>query len=67
MNKWDMMDHVSMLMADVDSIRVLVSEVGEAVEPNGIEASKLHAVYEIAENQERMLEKIDEFLVQVKE
>ena len=58
---------VSMLMADTDSIRVLMAEVGEAVEPNGIEYSKIHAVYEIAENQERMLEKIDDYLVQVKE
>jgi hypothetical protein len=67
MNKDDIMGIVSMLMADTDSIRVLMAEVGEAVEPNGIEYSKIHAVYEIAENQERMLEKIDDYLVQVKE
>ena len=54
MNKDDIMGIVSMLMADTDSIRVLMAEVGEAVEPNGIEYSKIHAVYEIAENQERM-------------
>ena len=67
MNKDDIMGIVSMLMADTDSIRVLMAEVGEAVEPNGIEYSKIHAIYEIAENQERMLEKIDDYLVQVKE
>lgn len=67
MNKDDMMGLVSMLMADVDSIRVLVSEVGEGLEPNCCDYSKLHAVYEIAENQERMLEKIDDYLFQVKE
>lgn len=50
MNKDDMMGLVSMLMADVDSIRVLVSEVGEGLKPNGCDYSKLHAVYEIAEN-----------------
>ena len=67
MNKEKMMDLVSMLMADVDSIRVLVSEVGEGLESNGCDYSKLHAVYEIAENQERMLETIDNYLVQIKE
>ena len=67
MNKDDIMGIVSMLMADVDSIRVLVSEVGEGLEPNGCDYSKLHAVYEIAENQERMLETIDNYLAQIKE
>lgn len=67
MNKDDIMGIVSMLMADTDSIRVLVAEVGEGLEPNGCDYSKLHAVYEIAENQERMLEKIDDYLVQIKE
>lgn len=67
MNKNEAMGLISMLMADVDSIRVLVAEVGEGVEPNGSDYSKLHAVYEIAENQERMLEKIDDYIVQVKE
>jgi len=62
-----MMDLVSMLMADTDSIRILVAEVGEGLEPNGSDYSKLHAVYEIAENQERMLERIDNYLVHVKE
>ena len=55
MNKDDIMGIVSMLMADTDSIRVLVAEVGEGLEPNGCDYSKLHAVYEIAENQERMM------------
>lgn len=67
MNKNEAMGLVSMMMADVDSIRVLVTEVGEILEPNGSDYSKLHAVYEIAENQERMLEAIDNYLVQVKE
>lgn len=67
MNKNKAMDLISMMMADVDSIRVLVTEVREALEPNGSDYSKLHAVYEIAENQERMLEAIDNYLVQVKE
>jgi len=67
MNKEKMMDLVSMLMADTDSIRILVAEVGEGLEPNGSDYSKLHAVYEIAENQERMLERIDNYLVHVKE
>ena len=67
MNKNEAMGLVSMMMADVDSIRVLVSEVGEGLEPNCCDYSKLHAVYEIAENQERMLEKIDNYLVHVKE
>lgn len=66
MNKSDIMGIVDMLMADADSIRVLVAEVGEAVEPNGIEYSKLHAVYEIVENQERLLKTIDDYLVQIK-
>ena len=35
MNKNEAMGLISMLMADVDSIRVLVTEVGEGVEPNG--------------------------------
>ena len=67
MNKDDIMGIVSMLMADTDSIRVLVAEVGEGLEHNGCDYSKLHAVYEIAANQERMLEKIDDYLIQVKE
>ena len=67
MNKNEAMGLVSMMMADVDSIRVLVTEVGEILEPNGSDYSKLHAVYEIAENQERMLEKIDDYLFQIKE
>ena len=67
MNKNKAMYLISMMMADVDSIRVLVTEVSEALEPNGSDYSKLHAVYEIAENQERMLEAIDNYLVQVKE
>jgi hypothetical protein len=48
MNKDDIMGIVSMLMADTDSIRVLISEVSEGVEPNSCDYSKLHAVYEIA-------------------
>jgi len=67
MNKKEAMGLVSMMMADVDSIRVLVTEVGEILEPNGSDYSKLHAVYEIAENQERMLEAIDDYLAQIKE
>ncbi len=42
MNKNEAMGLISMLMADVDSIRVLVTEVGEGVEPNGSDYSKLH-------------------------
>ncbi len=67
MNKDEAMGLVSMMMADVDSIRVLVTEVGEILEPIGSDYSKLHAVYEIAENQERMLEAIDDYLAQIKE
>lgn len=67
MNKNKAMGLVSMMMADVDSIRVLITEAGEILEPNGSDYSKLHAVYEIAENQERMLEIIDDYLVQIKE
>ena len=67
MNKNEAMGLVSMMMADVDSIRVLVTEVSEILEPNGSDYSKLHAVYEIAENQERMLKAIDDYLVQIKE
>jgi hypothetical protein len=67
MNKNEAMGLVSMMMADVDSIRVLVTEVGEILEPNGSDYSKLHAVYEIAENQERMLEVLDDYLFQIKE
>jgi len=67
MNKNEAMGLVSMMMADVDSIRVLVTEVSEILEPNGSDYSKLHAVYEIAENQERMLEAIDDYLFQIKE
>lgn len=67
MNKNEAMGLVSMMMADVDSIRVLVTEVSEILEPNGSDYSKLHAVYEIAENQERMLEAIDDYLVHIKE
>lgn len=48
MNKDDIMGIVSMLMADTDSIRVLVAEVGEGLEPNGCDYSKLHAVYLIS-------------------
>ena len=67
MNKNEAMGLVSMMMADVDSIRVLVTEVGEILKPNGSDYSKLHAVYEIAENHESMLEKIDDYLFQIKE
>jgi len=67
MNKNEAMGLVSMMMADVDSIRVLVTEVSEILEPNGSDYSKVHAVYEIAENQERMLEAIDDYLFQIKE
>ena len=45
MNKADIMGIVSMMMADTDSIRLLVAEVSEAVEPNGSDCAKLHAVY----------------------
>lgn len=67
MDKKDAMGLISMMRADVDSIKVLVTEVSDALTPDGSDYSKLHAVYEIAENQERMLEAIDNYLVQVKE
>jgi len=57
---------VSLLMADADAIMTIATEVQEAVEVNSPEDHKLHAIYSIAENQLRRLDRIEDRLMELR-
>ena len=63
----DLESKVSTLSADVSSIQLLASEVLEDVEPNSANALKLHAVFELCENQLGLIEEIDNGLVELRD
>ena len=63
----DLESKVSALSADVSSVQLLATEVLEAVEPNSSNALKLHAVFELCENQLRLIEEIDNGLVELRD
>lgn len=54
---------ISVLSADAGSIRTLVTELCESVEHDSCDYYKLHAIYTIAESQNRLLDELDELVV----
>ena len=57
---------LSMLSADASSIQILTTEVSETLEPNCPDYFKLHAAYEVSENQIRMIERIEDWIIELK-
>ena len=57
---------VATLMADACSVKTLVAEVGEGVEPNSSDYFKLHAAYSVAEHMEALLEEVDDGLLDIR-
>ena len=67
MKSMDIENILSLLSADASSIQVLTAEVSEILEPNSPDYFKLHTAYEIAENQIRNFERIDDWLVRLRQ
>ncbi len=63
----DIESKASMLSADASAIQVLTAEVSEILEPNSPDYFKLHAAYEIAENQIRLIESIEDRLIEIRQ
>ena len=62
----DIENKLSTLSADASSIQVLTTEVSEMLDPNSSDYFKLHTVYELCENQMRLIEDIDDVIVELK-
>lgn len=60
-------DKLSVISTDASCIKVLTVEASEAVEPNSSDYFKLYAAYELAENQIRLTEEIETWLIEVKD
>ena len=62
----DIESMLSTLSADASSIQLLTEEVSEEVEPNSSDYFKLHAAYELCENQIRLIERIEDRIIELK-
>lgn len=62
----DLEDDLTMISADASSIQILTTEVSEILEPNSPDYFKLHASYELAENQIRLIERIEDRLIELR-
>ena len=61
-NKQKIEGIISLMLADVDALKVLSTEVGQEMKPNGVLYSKCHTIGRIAELQELQLMEIDEMV-----
>ncbi len=59
-------DDLSLISADASSIKILTAEVSEILETNCPDYFKLHAAYEVAENQIRLIERIEDRLIELR-
>ena len=59
-------DDLSLISADASSIKILTAEVSEILETNSPDYFKLHAAYEVAENQIRLIERIEDRLIELR-
>lgn len=57
---------LSYISADANSIHILTTEACEGVEPNSPEFLKIHAASELAENQIRLVERIEDGLIELR-
>lgn len=64
MDKMNIGSIISVLSADASSILTLTTELCESVEPDSDDYFKLHAIYTIAENQIRLLDEMDDLVIE---
>ena len=67
MKTFDIEGKLSMISADASSIQILTGEVGEGLEQNCSDYFKLHAAYELAENQIRLADEVEDWLVEIRD
>ena len=63
----DVESKLDLISADASSIQILTIEVIENLEPNCSDYFKLHAAYELCENQIRLIEGLEQTVVELRQ
>ena len=58
---------LSLLRADAEAIMNLIADVEETPDTNHLKASKLHAVYSVAETQLSRIDHIDDIIIELRQ